>query len=137
MGTARGAGWGLVLVLTLGLSACAGRGGIPREPFADIPIPDTFKPYSEEWVRIRTDRADAARLVYMTELDVEAAAVAVGDLLARNDWKLLLTNRTATSDGYRMTVLDFAKGQDTIRATVREGAYATHVELAVARLLRR
>jgi hypothetical protein len=33
-----------------------------------------------------------------------------------------------------MVSLDFVKGRDTCRATVIEGANATHVDLAVARL---
>ncbi len=127
----------LPLFLALALSACAGRGGIPREPFPDIPLPASFTPYSEQWVRIRTGQADVARLIYMTPLDVEGAAAAVGELMVRNGWAVRLTNRATTPDGYRMTVVDFGKGEDTLRVTVREAAYATHVELSVARVTRR
>ncbi|MBI4589912.1 MAG: hypothetical protein HY725_13840 [Candidatus Rokubacteria bacterium] len=125
---------GLLLVLTLPLSACAGQGGIPREPFPDVPLPASFIPHSDQWVRIRTGQADVARLIYMTELDVEGAAAAVRDLMVKNGWTIQLTNRTATPDGYKMIVVDFGKEADTIRVTVREGAYATHVELSVARV---
>lgn len=126
-----------LLALALALSACAGRGGIPREPFPDVRVPPSFIPYSDQWVRIRTDQADVARLTYMTQLDVEGAATAVRELLLQNGWSLLLTNRTQTPDGYKVTVVDFGKGADTIRATAREGASATHVELSVARITRK
>jgi hypothetical protein len=125
--------WALALALT----ACAGRGGIPREPFPDVPVPASFIPYSDQWVRIRSDRADVARLIYMSELDVEGAAAAARDLLLAKDWALLLTNRTKTPDGYKVTIMDFGKEADTIRLTTREGVNATHVELSVARLTRR
>ena len=125
--------WALALALT----ACAGRGGIPREPFPDVPVPASFIPYSDQWVRIRSAQADVARLIYMSELDVEGSAAAVRDLLLKDGWTLLLTNRTRTPDGYKATIMDFGKGADTIRLTTREGVYATHVELSVARLTRR
>lgn len=127
----------LLLALTLALSACMGRGGIPREPFPDIPVPASFIPYSDQWVRIRSDQADVARLIYMTELDVEAAAAAIRDLMLTHGWTVRLTNRTTTADGYKVTIVDFAKEADTTRLTAREGANATHVELSVARLIRR
>lgn len=126
--------FGFLLVLTLALSACAGQGGIPREPFPDVPLPASFIPYSDGWVRIRTGQADVARLIYMTELDVEGAAAAIRDLMVKNGWAVELTNRTVTPDGYQVTVVDLRKEADTIRVTVREGAYATHVELSVARV---
>lgn len=127
----------LPLALALALSACAGRGGIPREPFPDVPIPASFIPYSDQWVRIRSNQADVARLIYMSELDVEGAAAAAYDLLMKNGWTILLTNRTRTPDGYKVTIMDFGKNADTIRLTTREGANATHVEFSVARLTRR
>ncbi len=127
----------LPLALALALTACAGRGGIPREPFGDVPIPASFIPYSDQWVRIRSAQADVARLVYMSELDVERAAAAARDLLLAKDWVLLLTNRAKTPDGYKVTIMDFGKEADTIRLTAREGVNATHVELSVARMTRR
>ncbi|MEK7363596.1 MAG: hypothetical protein AAB016_06440 [candidate division NC10 bacterium] len=127
----------LPLALALALTACAGRGGIPREPFPDVPVPASFIPYSDQWVRIRSNQADVARLIYMSELDVEGAAGAVRELLVKNGWTLLLTNRTKTPDGYKVTIMDFGKEADTIRLTTREGVNATHVELSVARLTRR
>lgn len=127
----------LALLLALALTACAGRGGIPREPYPDIPVPDSFLPYSDQWVRISTRQTDVSRLIYMTPLDVEGAASAVRDLMVKNGWKVLLTNRTKTPDGYKVTVVDFGKEADTVRVTAREGANATHVELSVARVTRR
>lgn len=127
----------LPLALALALTACAGRGGIPREPFPDVPVPASFIPYSDQWVRIRSAQADVARLIYMSELDVEGTAAAVRDLLLKDGWTLLLTNRTRTPDGYRVNIMDFGKQADTIRLTTREDVYATHVELSVARITRR
>ena len=127
----------LPLALALALTACAGRGGIPREPFGDVPVPASFIPYSDQWVRIRSAQADVARLIYMSELDVEGAGAAVRELLLKNGWTLVLTNRTKTPDGYKVTIMDFGKEADTIRLTAREGANATHVELSVARMTRR
>ena len=127
----------LPLALALALTACAGRGGIPREPFADVPVPASFIPYSDQWVRIRSAQADVARLIYMSELDVEGAGAAVRELLLKNGWTLVLTNRTKTPDGYKVTIMDFGKEADTIRLTAREGVNATHVELSVARMMRR
>lgn len=127
----------LPLALALALTACAGRGGIPREPFPDVPVPASFIPYSDQWVRIRSNQADVARLIYMSELDVEGAAAAVRELLVKNGWTLVLTNRTRTPDGYKVTIMDFGKEADTIRLITREGVHATHVELSVARITRR
>ncbi|OGL05177.1 MAG: hypothetical protein A3I03_14160 [Candidatus Rokubacteria bacterium RIFCSPLOWO2_02_FULL_68_19] len=127
----------LPLALALALTACAGRGGIPREPFPDVPVPASFIPYSDQWVRIRSAQADVARLIYMSELDVEGAGAAVRELLLKNGWTLVLTNRTKTPDGYKVTIMDFGKEADTIRLTAREAANATHVELSVARMTRR
>ncbi len=127
----------LPLALALALTACAGRGGIPREPFPDVPVPASFIPYSDQWVRIRSAQADVARLIYMSELDVEGAGAAVRELLLKNGWTLVLTNRTKTPDGYKVTIMDFGKEADTIRLTAREGVNATHVELSVARMTRR
>jgi len=102
-----------------------------------VPVPASFIPYSDQWVRIQSNQADVARLIYMSELDVEGAAGAVRELLVKNGWTLVLTNRTKTPDGYKVTIMDFGKEADTIRLTAREGVNATHVELSVARMTRR
>lgn len=128
---------GVALLLTLAVSACAGRGGIPREPFSDVPVPASFIPYSDQWVLIRTPQATAARLIYMTELNAEGALTAARELLVANGWSAGLLNRGTTPDGYKLVVVELGKAADTIRLTVREGANATHVELAVARVIPR
>lgn len=126
--------WGVVLLL---LAGCAGTGGIPRNPFADITVPDSFLPYSDRWLFIKSPTVTAAKLVYMTQVDVDGAVAAVRAALAKDGWTAQAVNHSISSGGFRMVSLDFAKGEDTCRATVIEGANATHVDLAVARLTRK
>lgn len=130
----RFASWVLVLV---GLAACAGTAGIPRNPFQDITVPDTFLPYSDRWLFIRSSTVTAANLVYMTQLDMDGALAAVRAALARDGWTAHAPRHSRSPDGFRMMSLDFVKGPDTCRVTLIEGANATRVELAVARLTAR
>jgi len=124
----------LSAIVLVGLASCAGTGGIPRNPFRDITVPDTFLPYSDRWLLIESPTVTAAKLVYMTQLDVDGAVAAVRAALAKDGWAPQAVNRSVSSRGFRMVSLDFVKGKDTCRATVIEGANATHVDLAVARL---
>ena len=124
----------LSLVVLLALGSCAGTGGIPRNPFRDITVPETFSPYSDQWLFIKSPTVTAAKLVYMTQLDMETAATAVRAALMKDGWVPQAVNRAASRDGFRMVSMDFTKGRDSCRATVIEGAHATHVDLAVARL---
>jgi len=124
----------LSVVVLLALGSCAGTGGMPRNPFRDITVPETFLPYSDQWLFIKSPTVTAAKLVYMTQLDMEAAAAAVRGALAKDGWVSQAMNRGVSRDGFRSVTMDFTKGRDSCRATVVEGAHATHVDLAVARL---
>jgi len=124
----------LWLVVLLSLGSCAGTGGIPRNPFADITVPETFLPYSNQWFFIKSPTVTAAKLVYMTQLDMEGAMAAVRAALAKDGWAPQAVRRGVSREGFRMVSVDFIKGKDSCRATVIEGANATHVDLAVARL---
>ena len=44
----------LSLIVLLVLASCAGTGGIPRNPFRDITVPDSFLPYSDRWLFIKS-----------------------------------------------------------------------------------
>lgn len=123
-----------VVFLLLTLSACASTGGIPREPFPDIPVPASFIPYSDQWVRIQTPQVIAAKLVYMTELPPDSALAAVREELVRHGWTPKEPSRFVNPQGFNGVTLEFVKGTDSCRATVIAGPHATHVELAVARL---
>lgn len=125
----------ILLFLVLTLAGCAAAGGIPREPFADIPVPASFVPYSEEWTLIQTPQATAAKLVYMTSLPPESALAAVRQELVRHGWTPKEASRFVNPQGFGGFIQEFVKGTDTCRATVIEGPYATHVDLAVARLI--
>lgn len=133
MGTWRS--WPL-LFLVAWLAGCASTGGIRREPFADVKVPDSFIPYSDRWVFIQTPQATAARLVYMTSLSLESAFTTMRDELVKSGWTPGESSRFVNSQGFRGISLDFTKGPDGCRATAIEGPNATHVELAVARLTR-
>ena len=124
----------LSLVVFLSLGSCAGTGGIPKNPFGDIRVPETFLPYSHQWLLIKSPTVTAAKLVYMTQLDMEGAAAAVRAALTKGGWAPQAVNRGLSRDGFRMVSMDFTKGRDSCRAAVIEGAHATHVDLAVARL---
>ena len=133
-GMRRSSGVALPLFIILSLSGCAGGAGVSGHPFGDITLPETFLPYSDRWAFIKSRNVTAARLVYMTELDAEAAVNAVRGALEKDGWIAGALNRSASREGFKMVSLDLEKGKDTCRATVIEGTHATHVDLAVARL---
>lgn len=124
----------LSIFVLLALAGCASTGGLPRNPFEDITVPETFLPYSDRWLFIKSPTVTAAKLVYMTQLDMEGAMAAVRAALARDGWTPQALNRSVSPDGFKLVSLDFFKGKDSCRVTVIEGANATHVDLAVARL---
>jgi hypothetical protein len=121
----------LVLLTLLG---CASTGGLPRNPFDDITVPETFRPYSEQWVFIKSPTVAAARLVYMTQLGLDDAMAAVRATLTRDGWAPETLTPSTSQGGFRLLSLNFVKGSDTCRVRVIEGAHATHVDLTVARL---
>jgi hypothetical protein len=127
----------LCLPLLVGLvSACAifaPTGGLPREPFDDIPVPATFIPFSNDWSLIRSGRVTAARLVYQTELSVEEAATALATSLRDQGWQLK-GREPLTRNGFSGQALAFVKATDTCRAELVPSPTTTRVDLIVARL---
>ncbi len=125
-----------VPLVAVAVSACAiiqSTGGIPREPFEDIPVPSTFIPYSNDWSLMRSGRVTAARLVYQTELSVRGAATALEASLADQGWVLKATE-PITRNGFTGEVLSFLKGADTCRAELVPSPTTTRVDLIIARL---
>lgn len=124
----------ILLFLVFTLVGCASTGGLPREPFADIRVPASFVPYSDQWTLIRTPQVTAAKLVYMTPLPTESALAAMREELVRQGWTPKEASRFVNPQGFSGFIQEFVKGTDTCRATVIEGPHATHLDLAVARL---
>jgi hypothetical protein len=123
----------LVALAAAGCAVVPSTGGIPREPFEDIPIPATFVPYSNDWSMIRSGRITAARLVYQTTLPVEGAAAALQTALVDKGWVLRGTE-PITRNGFAGEVLSFLKGSDTCRAELVSSPTTTRVDLTIARL---
>ncbi len=124
----------ILLFLVFTLVGCASTGGLPREPFADIRVPASFVPYSDQWTLIRTPQVTAAKLVYLTSLSPDAALSAVRQELVEHGWTPKEASRFVNPQGFSGFIQEFVKGTDACRATVIEGPYATHLDLAVARL---
>ncbi len=123
-------------LVAVAVSACAivqSTGGIPREPFEDIPVPAAFIPYSNDWSLIRSARVTAARLVYQTELSVEGAASALETSLTDQGWALKGTE-PIMRNGFTGEALSFLKGADTCRAELVPSPTTTRVDLIIARL---
>lgn len=121
--------------LVLAVSACAAigsRGGISREPFADIPVPDTFVPFSNDWALIRSGRVTAARLVYQTALSMDDAASVIESSLKDNGWTVGGTEPVERA-GFKGVALSFVKGRHTCRAEVVPSTTTTRVDLFVGR----
>jgi hypothetical protein len=132
--TARVAQLLLVLVVSAGCAVVPGAtGGISRQPFADIPVPRTFLPYSNEWAMIQAGKVTAARLVYQTELPVEGAARLLETVLKDNGWSLQGVEPVSRA-GFTGQALSFTKGEDSCRAEVVPSATTTRVDLIVARV---
>jgi hypothetical protein len=127
----------LCLLLLVGLvSGCAifaPTGGLPREPFDDLPVPPEFLPYSNDWSLIQSGRVTAARLVYQTDLSVEEAATALETSLRGQGWQLK-GREPLTRNGFTGQALAFLKATDTCRAELVSSPTTTRVDLIVARL---
>ena len=122
----------LVVIVVSSCAVVGTRGGIPREPFADIPVPPTFIPFSNDWALIRSGRVTAARLVYHTALPMEGAEKVLEASLKDNGWVLEGTE-AIERDGFKGAALSFAKGPDTCRAEVVPSTTTTRVDLIVGR----
>jgi hypothetical protein len=115
------------------LAGCASTGGLPRQPFTDIPVAEQWQPYSRDWVVIETPGVTAAKLVYFTKADVAATLAEVRRLMPGSGWRERATERFVNAEGFQGQWADYTKGDDICRVTVIEGATATHVDLTLAR----
>mgnify|MGYP001589935914 CR=1 FL=1 len=123
---------GLVVLFS---AACFPTGGLPRAPFADVPLPPDATPYTNDWVYIDTPTAVAAKLVYLSLPGVHEATAAFRSRMIRSGWK---EEKTAVLQRPPpeppLTVMEFAKGMDTCRITLEATSAGTHVEITIARL---
>jgi hypothetical protein len=124
----------LVLASLLLLSACTAAVRIPREPFPDIPVPAGWVPYSQESVITETPAVTTARLVYFSRTSVDASLDQARALLVGSGWKEARSERFVNPEKFPGVWAEFHKDGDTCRVTAIEGAQATHVDYAVARL---
>lgn len=122
----------IVVAVVSGCAVYGTTGGIPRQPFDDIPVPQTFIPFSNDWALIRSGRVTAARLVYQTELPVAGAAKVLESSLKDHGWALKGTEPIERA-GFKGEALDFAKGPDTCRAELVPSTTTTRVDLIVGR----
>jgi hypothetical protein len=118
------------------LAACASRGGLPARPYADIPVPPRWTPYSREWMMIQTPQVTTAKFVYFSEAKVGATLDEARQLFRQSGWQETRSERFVNPEKFPGVWADFAKGEDRCRVTVIEGAHATHVDYAVARVTR-
>ena len=116
--------------------ACASTGGMPAQPFNDIPIPVQWTPYSRDWVMIRTPKVTAAKMIYFAESKVDQTLEHARALLRRSGWTERRSERFVNPEKFPGVWAEFSKGEDVCRVTIIEGAVATHIDYTVARLTR-
>ena len=116
------------------LAGCTGGVTIAHEPFADIPVPRGWTSYSTESAIIKSPKATAAKLIYFTETNVDPALEEARRLLVQAGWKETKSERFVNAEKFPGVWAEFSKGEDVCRVTAIEGAYATHVDYAVARV---
>lgn len=107
--------------------------GLPAEQFGDLPVPPVWRPYSREWVLIQTPQVTAAKLIWYAETDVDTTLAQARELLTRNGWTEVRSERFVNPEKFPGVWAEFAKGEDVCRVTVIEGPAATHVDYTVAR----
>jgi hypothetical protein len=123
----------LLVSAVLLLSACASRGGLPVEPYADVPVPRQWTPYSREWMMIQTPTVTAAKFIYFAESKVEPTLDQARQLLLQSGWRQTKSERFVNPEQFPGVWADFVKGDDSCRVTVIEGLHATHVDYTLAR----
>lgn len=116
----------------LGLAACAPV-SVPRQPFADVPVPPEWEPYSRESLITETAQSTTAKLIYFVKGDAGATLEQARGLLTAAGWVEKQSERFVNPEKFPGVWADFTKGEDLCRVTVIEGAYATHVDYTVAR----
>ncbi len=124
------------IAAALFLSACTTAVPMPRQPFADIPVPAGWKAYSRDSVITETPMVTTAKLIYFAQTPVDATLEDARRLLIQNGWTETKTERFVNPERFPGVWGEFTKGDDTCRVTVIEGAQATHAEYTVARVNR-
>jgi hypothetical protein len=116
------------------LAGCAAGVTVPRQPFEDIPVPREWVAYSRESMIIKSPTATAAKLIYFAETAVDPTLEQARRLLAQAGWTETKSERFVNPERFPGVWAEFTKGADACRVTVIQGAYATHVDYAVARV---
>jgi hypothetical protein len=124
----------LLAALSLVAAACSTTGGLPRQPFADIPAPPSWRPYTQNWAMISTPRITAARLVYASDEGMESTLASARQGMLGGGWSQKGTERFVSAQGFDGVWADFAKGEDTCRVTVTEARYGSQVDVTTARV---
>ncbi|HYB40784.1 MAG TPA: hypothetical protein VEL75_03380 [Candidatus Methylomirabilis sp.] len=126
----------VLIASVLLLSACTPAVTVPRQPFDDIPVPREWTRYSLESVITTTPQATSAKLLYFSQSGVDESLDQARQLLLGEGWKQTKSERFVNREGFPGVWAEFAKAEDVTRVTAVEGAHATHVEYAIARVTR-
>lgn len=125
----------IVMGIALWLGACAPIVvPIQLQPFPDVPVPAEWTPYSDDWAIIRTQKVTAARLIYLTQSNVETTLATARRLLANAGWREARSERFVNAEKFPGVWAEFFKDDDLCRLTVIEGTGATHVDYTLARV---
>jgi hypothetical protein len=125
----------IVIGAALWLAACAPiLPSRPLQPFPDLPVPDEWTAYSDDWAIIRSPKVTAARLIYFSMNNLETTLANGRRLLTNAGWSETRSERFTNAEKFPGVWTEFGKGDDICRLTVIEGAGATHVEYTVARV---
>ncbi len=124
------------MFFAVGAVGCASTGGLPFQPFNDIPIPVQWTPYSRDWVMIQTPKVTAAKMIYFAETKVDVTLEHARQFLRQTGWTETRTESFVNPEKFPGVWAEFSKGEDICRVTVIEGTVATHVDYTVARLTR-
>jgi hypothetical protein len=123
-----------LIVASLLCAACTVGGAPSNQPFADIPVPAGWRPYTRDSVVIQSPEVTAGKLVYFAESSLDATMEQARALLRGAGWTETKSERFTNADEFAVVWADFAKGQDYCRITVTEGSSMQQVDITVARL---
>jgi hypothetical protein len=82
---------------------------------------------------IQTPAVTAAKFIYFSESSVDTTLGEARQLLEGKGWKETASARFVNPEKFPGVWADFAKGDDSCRATVIEAPHATHVDYTVGR----
>lgn len=109
---------------------------MPRQPFADVPVPREWVAYSRASAIVETPKITTAKLIFFAESKVDVALDQARQLLTQMGWVETKSERFVNPENFPGVWADFAKGEDVCRVTAIEGTYATHIDYTVARVNR-